>query len=51
VVRSYDDLKLLKDNGPKSYELDLNGVLPGVYYIRAKIGKLTYQTKLLLINN
>jgi hypothetical protein len=51
VVKSYDDLKSFKNNGPKEYELDLNGVSPGVYYIRAKVGRLTYQTKLILMNN
>jgi len=51
LVKSYKDLKTLKRNDSNRYELDLNGVIPGVYFLKAKVGRLTYKKKLILINN
>jgi len=51
LVKTYDDLKLLKSGGSKSYEIDLQGMQPGIYFIKAKVGRLTYKKKLILINN
>ena len=51
LVRSYTDLKTFKNGGDRNYEVDLEGVQAGIYYLKAKVGKLTYKQKLILINN